>query len=367
MMYNWQNKDWANFRYNRDAIMDIVPVFMEKTREMDGVLTGLSVAEQQEELVRVMISEAATTSEIEGEMLSRQDLMSSIKNRLGLNAAPETVRDARAVAVSNMLVAVRNSYDKKLTATDIKQWHGLLFDSSKTVKAGKWRTAQEPMQIVSGALGNETVHYEAPPSYRVPAEMNEFVRWYNAFETNREPAQALIKTAVAHLYFESIHPFEDGNGRIGRAIAEKCLAQSLGKPVLLSLSSVIEKDRKQYYAALKTAQCSLEITAWTVYFAQVIAQAQTEAIETVRFSMLKTDFFDRYQKQMNERELKAVRKMFDAGVKGFEGGMTAKKYMSINQTSKATATRELRHLAETGVLEAHGSGRNVHYQLGIKN
>jgi Fic family protein len=365
MIYNWQDKEWANFRYNSEAISGIVPVFTEMTGAMDCVLNGLTVAEQQEELIGFMISEAMTTSEIEGELLSGEDLMSSIRNRLGLNAAPATVKDARAVAVSNMLVAVRNSYARKLTVADIKQWHGMLFDGSKTITAGKWRTGTEPMQIISGAFGRETVHYEAPPSYRVPAEMNEFVRWYNAFDAGNDPAQALIKTAVAHLYFESIHPFEDGNGRIGRAIAEKCLAQSLEKPVLLSLSSVIEKDRKQYYAALKRAQCSMEITDWTVYFARVIAQAQLEAIEIVKFSMQKTNFFGKYQNQLNERELKAVRKMFDAGVTGFEGGMTAKKYMNINQTSKATATRELRHLSETGVLLVQGGGRNVHYQLNL--
>jgi Fic family protein len=245
MMYHWQDKDWANFRYNREAIREIVPAFLDNAVGMEHTLRGLNTVEQQEELVRFMISEAITTSEIEGEFINRQDLMSSIKNRLGLNTTPETVKDKRAVAVANLLVAVRNSYDKKLTETDIKQWHSLLFDNSKTIKAGKWRTGIEPMQVISGAFGKVTVHYEAPPSYRVPAEMKEFVRWYNVFITGEDPADALIKTAITHLYFESIHPFEDGNGRIGRAIAEKCLSQSLVKPVLLSLSSIIEKNRKQ--------------------------------------------------------------------------------------------------------------------------
>lgn len=365
MIYHWQDKDWANFRYHQEAISEIVPAFLEKTVEMEYILEGLDAAEQQEELIRSMISEAIATSGIEGEFISRQDLMSSIKNRLGMNVIPETINDQRAVAVSNLLVAVRNSYDKKLTEKDIKQWHGLLFKNSKTIKAGKWRSGSYPMQIISGAFGKETVHYEAPPSYRVPSEMKEFVRWYNAFETGKDPAKALIKTAIVHLYFESIHPFEDGNGRIGRAIAEKCLVQSLGKPVLLSLSSIMEKGKKEYYVALKKAQSSLEITNWVVYFANVIQQAQTEAIEIVRFSLRKANFFDKYQHQLNGRELKAVKKMFDAGVKGFEGGMTAKKYMSINQTSKATATRDLRHLSETGVLLVQGDGRNVHYVLNI--
>ena len=359
-MYNWQYREWANFQYEKSAISEIAPVFLEKTSEMDDIL---QTSQQQEELIRFLIAEAATTSEIEGEFLNRQDLMSSIKNNLGLSEKPETVRDKKAVAISNLLVAVRNSYNKKLTEADIKQWHGLLFENSKTIKAGKWRSSAEPMQIVSGAFGREIVHFEAPPSYRVAAEMKQFVRWYNSFKITEKSADVLIKTAIAHLYFESIHPFEDGNGRIGRAIAEKCLAQSLGKPVLLSLSSVIVKNKKQYYGALRKAQSSLEITEWLVYFANVIKQAQTEAIETVRFSLKKTKFFDVFKNEFNQRQMKAIKKMLDAGVEGFEGGMTAKKYMSINNTSKATATRDLQHLASIGALMIQSGGRSLHYEL----
>jgi Fic family protein len=359
-MYNWQRKEWANFTFDQERIRDITPVFFEKTSEMEIVLQGLNSAEYREELIRCMISEAITTSEIEGEFFNKDDLMSSIKNKLGLNVKPETIKDKRAIAITNLLIAVRDSYNSRLTETEIKQWHQLLFEDSKAVNAGKWRKGNEPMQIVSGALGKETVLYEAPPSYRVPAEMKQFVYWYNSFKIN-ETSDVLTKTAVAHLYFESIHPFEDGNGRIGRAIAEKCLAQSLGKPVLLSLSSVIEKNKKQYYAALKESQSSLEVTNWIVYFANVMTQAQTEAIETIRFSLQKAKFFAQFGAQLNDRQLKAIKKMFDAGTEGFEGGMTVKKYMSINQTSKATATRDLQHLKETGALCEYGSGRNVHY------
>jgi len=363
MIYNWQNKEWANFQYDKSAINETALVFSEKTSEMEHLWHTLNIAQQQEELIRFMISEAATTSEIEGEFLSRQDLMSSIKNNFGLNAKTETVKDKRAISISNLLVTVRNSYNEKLTETAIKQWHSLLFEDSKTIKAGKWRSSPEPMQVVSGAYGKETIHYEAPPSYRVPVEMKQFVQWYNAFKITENPSDALIKTAVAHLYFESIHPFEDGNGRIGRAIAEKCLAQSLNRPILLSLSTAIEKNRKQYYAALKESQTSLEITKWILYFANIITQAQTEAFDSVRFSLQKAKFFDRFKNQFNEREMKAIRKMLDADIEGFEGGMTAKKYMSINKISKATATRDLQHLSNIGALVAQSGGRSLYYEL----
>jgi Fic family protein len=363
MIYNWQHKDWANFTYNSEMISEIASVFFEKLTEIDSILTGLNAAEQQEELIRFMISEASKTSEIEGEFISRQDLMSSIKNHLGLSKF-KTIKDKRAVSVSNLMFAARDAYSEKLTETAIKQWHKLLFEGSKTINAGKWRTGNEPMQVVSGAMGREIVHYEAPPSYRVPAEMKQFVKCYNSFKINKKE-DILIKTAVAHLYFESIHPFEDGNGRIGRAIAEKCLAQSLEKPMLLSLSSVIEKKKKQYYAELKNAQNTLEITGWVVYFSNVIKQAQTEAVEIVRFSIRKTHFFDRLKNNLNDRQQKVMNKMFDAGEEGFIGGMTAKKYISITKTSKATATRDLQHLTQIGALQQQGEGRSVHYLLKV--
>ena len=361
-MYNWQNKDWANFTYSHLNISDISSCFVEFSDESKILLQQKNIAEQQEEMLYFLISEAEKTSEIEGEYISRQDLMSSIRNKLGINKIPENIKDHRAKGIADLLIEVRNSYKKRLTETNLKNWHKLLFDGSKAVRAGKYRIGDAPMQVVSGAIGREIVHYEAPPSVRVPQEMKNFVLWYNSFEV-KNIADVLIKTAISHLYFESIHPFEDGNGRIGRAIAEKCLSQSLGAPILFSISTIIEKNRKQYYDALKNAQSSLEISDWIAYFADVILQAQAEAQQIVKFSLYKTKFFDKYKTELNERELKAINKMFDAGVGGFDGGMTAKKYMSITRSSKATATRDLQHLAEIGVFVAQGSGRNVHYQF----
>ena len=362
MMYNWQDKEWANFTYKDLNISKITSYFIVLSDEVKALLQQKNMAEQQEEMLHFLISEAEKTSEIEGEYISRQDLMSSIRNKLGINKIPEKIKDLRAKGIADLLIEVRNSYKKRLTETHLKNWHKLLFDGSKAVRAGKYRTGDAPMQVVSGAIGRETVHYEAPPSVRVPQEMKDFVQWYNTFEV-KNTVDMLIKTAIAHLYFESIHPFEDGNGRIGRAIAEKCLSQSLGAPILFSISTIIEKNRKQYYDALKNAQSSLEISDWIAYFADVILQAQAEAQQMIKFSLCKTIFFDRYKAELNERELKAINKMFDAGIAGFEGGMTAKKYMSITRASKATATRDLQHLAAIGAFMAQGSGRNVHYQL----
>jgi Fic family protein len=362
MSYNWQEEDWPKFTYKNLNVSDISDRLWELSAETRGLLQQKNSVEQEEEILCFLLSEATKTSEIEGEFISREDLLSSIRNNLGINLIPENIKDRRAKGIADLLLEVRHTYSKRLTETDLTHWHSLLFNGSKAVRAGKYRVSDAAMQVVSGASGRERVHYEAPPSVRVPQEMKNFVKWYNGFQVEKGD-DMLIKTAIAHLYFESIHPFEDGNGRIGRAIAEKCLAQSFGAPVLFSISSIIEKNKKLYYDMLKNAQRTLDISEWISYFAEVIVQAQAEGLQSVKFSFYKMAFFDRYSPELNERERKAINKMFAAGVAGFEGGMTAKKYSSITRASKTTATRDLQHLVQIHALVTQGKGRNVHYQL----
>jgi Fic family protein len=280
---------------------------------------------------------------------------------------PIDVKDKRAEGAAQLMLEVRKSFNHPLSLDMLQTWHGMLMASIRNISPGEWRKGLAPMQIVSGAYGREVVHYEAPPSSEVPREMEQFVQWYNkaVFPLKGEVAEAVLKSAVAHLYFESIHPFEDGNGRIGRAIAEKALSQSVGRPVMLSLSKIIEQNKTAYYAALKEAQRSLDITAWINYFASVILEAQRDAKATVQFTLKKAQFFDQYKYQLNERQLKAVNKMLEKGADGFEGGMTAKKYTGMTKTSKATATRDLQELQVMGVFVQEGAGRSIRYQLNL--
>ena len=223
------------------------------------------------------------------------------------------------------------------------------------------------MQVVSGAIGKEKIHFEAPPSSRVPDEMNRFLQWFNdtAPGGTTEIKKAAIRSAIAHLYFETIHPFEDGNGRIGRAIAEKALAQTIGHPMLLSLSRAIEADKQAYYNALEQAQKNNEITPWIEYFIAVILQAQKQARELIDFILKKSRFFDRFKDTLNDRQAKVIKRMLEAGPEGFAGGMSANKYISITKASKATATRDLQQLFEWEVLLVEGGGRSTHYKLNI--
>jgi Fic family protein len=245
----------------------------------------------------------------------------------------------------------------------------MILREGKSVKVGAWRDHEEPMQVISGAIGKQKIHFEAPPSNRVPAEMKKFIEWFNDTGPGgaNEIKKAPVRSAIAHLYFESIHPFEDGNGRIGRAIAEKALSQGIGRPVLMSLSQTIEANKNNYYNALEKAQRSNEITHWINYFVKTIVDAQSEAEEQIDFTLKKAKFFDRFKDKLSDRQLKVIRRMLDEGPKGFEGGMSASKYGSIAKVSKATATRDLQELLEIGafILFGPGGGRSTKYQVNL--
>lgn len=363
-MYNWQLKDWPNFTYSVEALQEISLVFAQEFGAINGLLTGLNEDLKQETLLEMLIEEAIKTSKIEGEYMSREDVMCSIKNNLGLqqNVA---VKDKGAADIAKLMVEVNQQTSNPLTLDLICHWHHILMERNHKVNSGEWRQGEEPMQIVSGGSGREVVHYEAPPSAIVPAEMEKFMKWYHNPQLTimGNISRALLKSAITHLHFESIHPFEDGNGRIGRALAEFALCQTLNAPVLLSLSKNIEKNRKLYYEQLKAAQRSLDITDWINYFSGIILEAQKDSKELVQFTLKKAKFFDRFNNKLNERQLKVINRILENGIEGFEGGMTAKKYTTITKTSKATATRDLQHLNELGIFAVEGAGRSVKYQL----
>lgn len=367
MTYIWQHPEWPEFRYNLTGIEDILFVFAEETGHISGILKGTSDALQIETLINTLVAEAIKTSEIEGEFLSRQDVVSSIRNNLGIAQKPEPVKDRKAQGAAELMVNARNSYAEPLSEAMLFSWHKTLLKDSKNITTGAWRKDTAPMQVISGSIGKEKVLFEAPPPEHVPAEMARFIEWFNATAPggSTEITKAPLRSAIAHLYFETIHPFEDGNGRIGRVIAEKALSQTLGRPVMLSLSRTLEAGRKKYYQSLETAQKHIDITAWIRYFVQTIVDAQIETRNMLDFTLKKTRFFDHFKELLNDRETKVIQKMLETGPNGFEGGMTAKKYMSITKTSKATATRDLQHLAEIQCLASSGGGRSTSYKLSI--
>lgn len=211
------------------------------------------------------------------------------------------------------------------------------------------------------------MHFEAPPSESVKKEMDRFIEWFIVTApSGNESLPALTRAGIAHLYFVSIHPFEDGNGRIARAIAEKSLSESLGNPTLIAHSQTIEKHRKHYYKALELNNQENEITPWLVYFAETLLSAQSYSLTLVNFLIEKIKLYDRVKGQLNERQEKVLEKMFRKGPEGFEGGLSADKYIRITGASRATATRDLQDLVEKGTLLKMGQLKSTRYHLNIK-
>lgn len=367
MIYNWQQHDWPKFTYNQDVVEDLLLIYLRNAGRLEGALNAMTDTDQVETVIQIMVTEAMKTSEIEGEFLSRIDVASSIRNNLGLSDKTERIKDLRARGIAEIMIDVRNTYAKELSEQKLFQWHKALLSHVNNIVVGGWRTHEDPMQIVSGALGKENVHFEAPPSNQLPKEMAQFLNWFNASAPNQQHVikHAPIRAAIAHIYFESIHPFEDGNGRIGRAIAEKALSQTTGHPQLISLSATIEKDKKAYYQALEKGQRSNEITDWVFYFVELIVKAQADAKELINFTLQKSKYFDYFKDKLNTRQLKVINRMLKEGVDGFQGGMNASKYMRITKTSKATATRDLQALLELKAVTIEGQGRNTRYHLNL--
>ncbi|WP_321347837.1 Fic family protein [uncultured Draconibacterium sp.] len=367
-VWNWMLKDWPQFSYDAKALEALEYQFSENSGTVFGVLKHVQEESKDNFLVEVLSDEAIKTSEIEGEYLNRDSVQSSIKKNLGLAIEKRKIPPAE-FGISEMMVDLYLNYDKTLTHEQLFSWHKMITNGRRDIKdIGCYRTHEDPMQVVSGRLDLPKVHFEAPPSKIVPDEMEKFVSWFNQMHQKdvNQKLLPLAKAGIAHLYFVSIHPFEDGNGRIGRAIAEKSIAQSTLRPSLISLSSTIDANKKSYYAFLEKSNTTLEITDWLVYFSKTILEAQEHTLKRIDFLIEKTRFFDRFSSQLNERQLKVVKRLFDAGHKGFKGGLSANNYQTIAKTSASTATRDLQDLINKQILIKTGTLKSTRYFLNIE-
>lgn len=366
MTWNWQIPDWPRFTWESGQLTLAEREFLLGGGMLAGTVKHLRSDERDQLTVEAMSTEAVTTSEIEGEVLDRASVQSSIRKQLGLATDPRRAGPAEQ-GVAEMMVDLYRSSAAPLTEEMLFAWHRMLMAGRRDLAdIGRYRTSEEPMQIVSGALGKPRVHFEAPPSSRVPGEMTKFIEWFNrTARGGTEPLPALTRAGVAHLYFECIHPFEDGNGRIGRAIAEKSLAQSLGQPTLTALAATILTYQKSYYEAFEAANRRNEITNWLTWFAGVAIEAQRRTLALAEFVIGKAKLFDRLKGQINERQEKALARMFREGPEGFKGGVSAGKYATITGASPATTTRDLVDLVEKGALVRVGELRHARYHLNL--
>ncbi|NTU56507.1 MAG: Fic family protein, partial [Anaerolineales bacterium] len=310
--------------------------------------------------------EALKTSEIEGEYLDRDSLQSSICRQFGLNTDNRKISPAEQ-GIAEVMVDLYRGFEAPLSHAMLFEWHKMLTNGRRDLKdIGRYRTHSEPMQIVSGAIYAPKVHFEAPPSSQMMLEMERFIAWFNdSAPKGKKLLPALLRAGIAHLYFVSIHPFEDGNGRIGRAIAEKALAQCLGQPTLIAIAYTIERNKKAYYEALERANRRNEITDWLIYFADMVITAQGYTQTWVEFLIKKAKLHDRLRDRLNPRQEKALDRMFREGPEGFTGGLSAEKYISITGASRATATRDLQDLVGKGALVRTGERKHTRYHLNL--
>jgi Fic family protein len=367
MTWNWQKPDWPDFSWNEALLRNAEERFLLEAGMFVGTVKHLSPADHEQLIVEAMSVEAMTTSEIEGETLDRGSVQSSIRKQLGFAADNVRAKPAEQ-GIAEMMVDLYRSFSDPLSDEMLFAWHRMLTKGRRDLRyIGGYRQNTEPMQVVSGALYSPRVHFEAPPSSQTPKEMARFVNWFNRTRPGGgAPLPTLTRAGIAHLYFESIHPFEDGNGRIGRAISEKALAQSLGQPTLTVLAATILTRRKEYYAALEEANRKSEITRWLLWFAGVAIEAQRRTEATIEFLIDKTRLLDRLRGQLNERQEKALLRMLREGPEGFKGGLSAGNYERITGASPATTTRDLADMVAKGALIRTGERRHARYALSIR-
>lgn len=366
MLWNWQNPEWPNFTWDRTKIASAEEQFLLGSGVVIGSAKHLGEQEHNQLLVELMSNEAVTTSKIEGELLDRNSVQSSIQRQLGLASDKRRASPAEQ-GIAEMMVDLYRSFRAPLSQVKLFAWHRMVVAGRRDLAdIGKYRTSKEPMQIVSGRIGAPKVHFEAPPSEHIPSEMKRFIAWFNRTAPDaKEPLPAITRAGIAHIYFESIHPFEDGNGRVGRAIAEKAAAQSMGQPVMVMLATVMLAHQKRYYEALERANRRIDITEWLSWFAGVALEAQRRCLTLAEFVIAKTKLLDRLRNEINARQEKALLRMLEEGPEGFKGGLSAGNYMTITGASPATTTRDLADLVEKGALVRSGEVKHTRYALNL--
>lgn len=364
----WQHPNWPAFTWNPAA----VNATLAQARFAHGLILGaarlLDSELTRESLADLLVEDGVATSAIEGETLDPGAVRSSVARQLGLPFAglPKPSRGVDGL-VSVLLDATKNAR-APLTRERVFGWHAALFPSGHSgiheIRTGAWR-GDAPMHVISGAHGRERIHFTAPPGEKVEQETRKFFTWFDAPPVNID---RLIVAGIAHLWFVTIHPFEDGNGRITRAITDMAIARDiLDGPHLFSLSAQIMHERKGYYDILESTQRGdMDITPWLCWFLDRVEAAALASVESANTVLDRTRFWVRHSRtELNERQRKALNRMMVPG--GFTGGMTSAKYVSLTRTSRATATRELADLVAKGCLKPTGAGgRSTAYWINTK-
>lgn len=363
----WQQPDWPRFRWDEARLAPLLARARLAQGKVLGAARLLDVNLTLEAVAAILVEDGLTTSAIEGERLDLDAVRSSVARRLGLPSAGLPPSPRAVDGLIDVLLDATRHHAVPLTTLRLSGWQAALFPTGYSglhaIRVGELR-GDEPMQVVSGAVGKEKVHFVAPPRDGLEAEVDRFLAWFNA----PPPAlDGLVRAGLAHLWFVTLHPFEDGNGRLARAITDMALCQDECQPMrLFSLSAQILREREGYYAILERTQGGdLDATEWLAWFLVQVEAAAAAAEQTVANTLAKARFWLRHQATaLNERQRKVLNRLLDAGPDGFEGGINTRKYMSLTKISRATAYRELADLVEKGCLRPTGKGgRSSGYEI----
>ncbi len=365
MPYIHEQPEWPDFTWNDRELSPALSGLRHRQGRFLGRMEALGFNLRAEASLTMLTSDVLTSSAIEGEHLNPEEVRSSIARRLGIDVGGYVPASRDVEGIVEMMLDATQNYGQPLTDERLFGWHAALFPTGRSgmhrIKVAGWRTGEAgPMQVVSGPVGRENVHFEAPAAERLSHEMTAFLNWFNAADRALDP---LLKAAIAHFWFVTIHPFEDGNGRIARAIADMALARAdQSKDRFYSMTSQIEAERKEYYRQLESQQRgSLDITAWLRWFLECLDRALSRAEETLESVLNKARLWDAINRDpVNERQRLIINRMLD----GFKGHMNTSKYAKLAKCSNDTALRDIRYLVKRSILiQNPGGGRSTSYRL----
>lgn len=360
--YIWQRENWPDFRWDSEALLEPISYLSHLHGLLNGRMSMLGFNGKSQALLSAMTDELISSSEIEGVLLNPKSVSSSLARRLGIEDEGLLAEDHYVEGLVDVMLDAVHNYRAPLTAERLFGWHAALFPLGRSgmhsITVADWRKGEEPMQVVSGAFGHEKVHYEAPASADVPAEMARLIDWCNS--SDQSP---FIMAAVAHLWFVTIHPFDDGNGRISRTIADMLLARlDLGSGRYYSMSAEINRNKKAYYEILeRTQKGDLDITEWILWFFDCLEKAITRTSAVVERTLEKSAYWDKFRDvEINERQRKVINRLWD----GFDGKLTTSKWAKICSCSQDTALRDINDLISKDMLRDSGEGgRSTNYLL----
>ena len=362
--YIHEQKSWTRFKRDDARLAPLLAQVRHKQGRLVGQMEGLGFQLRREALLQTLTQDVLKSSEIEGEILDREQVRSSIARRLGIDIGALTPADRNVEGVVEMMLDATQNYAEPLTKERLFSWHASLFPGGysglQKIRVGGWRKDEDgPMQVVSGRIGREKVHYEAPAAKRVARNMQSFLKWFN----DGQPIDPVVKAAIAHLWFVTIHPFEDGNGRIARAIADMALARSDDSAQrFYSMSTQLRADRRDYYDMLeKTQKRVRSVTDWVAWFLECLDRSFDHSSGVLENVLAKSTFWQKHQdSELNDRQRDMINRLFT----GFEGKLTSSKWAKIQKCSQDTASRDIADLIERGILVKNpGGGRSTSYSL----